>query len=74
MGYDLQHLEPKQKVGLIVVITGHGKGKRTTALGIVLRSVGHGLRVAIIQFMKGDIYAGEIDGIKGSCDFDAKMS
>jgi len=36
----LQVLEPKKKVGLIVVITGHGKGKTTTASGTALRSHG----------------------------------
>lgn len=60
----MQHLEPKKKVGLIVVLTGDGKGKTTSALGMVLRAVGHNLRVCIIQFMKGDLYSGEIDGLK----------
>lgn len=39
--------------GLIIVNTGNGKGKTTAALGMVLRSLGHGYRVAIIQFIKG---------------------
>ncbi len=39
--------------GLIIVNTGHGKGKTTAALGMVLRSLGHGFRVVIIQFIKG---------------------
>jgi cob(I)alamin adenosyltransferase len=60
----LQVLEPKQKVGLIVVITGHGKGKTTSALGIALRAAGHNMKVCIIEFMKGDMYSGEIDSIK----------
>jgi cob(I)alamin adenosyltransferase len=60
----LQLLEPKKKVGLVVVITGHGKGKTTSALGIALRAAGHHMRVCIIEFMKGDMYSGEIDGIK----------
>jgi len=55
---------PKKKVGLVVVITGHGKGKTTSALGIALRAAGHNMRVCIIEFMKGDMYSGEIDGIK----------
>lgn len=60
----LKFLEPKTKVGLIVVMTGHGKGKTTAALGMALRAAGHGMRVCIIEFIKGDIYSGEIDGIK----------
>jgi cob(I)alamin adenosyltransferase len=60
----IERLEPKVKTGLVVVITGHGKGKTTSALGMALRACGHGLRVCIIQFMKGDLYAGEWDGVK----------
>lgn len=57
-------LEPKKKQGLVVVITGNGKGKTTSAMGMALRSAGHGMKVCIIQFMKGDIYSGEWDGVK----------
>ncbi len=39
--------------GLIIVHTGNGKGKTTAALGMVVRSLGHGFRVAIVQFIKG---------------------
>lgn len=39
--------------GLIIVHTGTGKGKTTAALGMVLRSLGHGFQVAIVQFIKG---------------------
>ena len=60
----ITRLTPKEKKGLVVVITGHGKGKTTTALGIAVRACGHNMRVCIIQFMKGDIYAGEWDGVK----------
>lgn len=60
----LRVFEPKEKVGLIVVITGDGKGKTTSALGIALRAAGHDMRVCMIEFMKGDMYSGEIDGIK----------
>ncbi len=60
----LKRLEPKKRVGLIVVITGHGKGKTTSALGMALRAVGHDMKVCIIHFMKGDMYSGELDGIK----------
>ena len=57
-------LQPRQPQGLVVVITGNGKGKTTSAMGMVLRAAGHGLRSCIIQFMKGDLYSGEWDGIK----------
>ncbi len=60
----LQRLEPSKQQGLVVVITGYGKGKTTSALGMILRAVGHGMKVCLIQFMKGDIYAGEHDGLK----------
>jgi len=39
--------------GLIIVHTGNGKGKTTAALGMVMRSLGHGFKVAIVQFIKG---------------------
>jgi len=45
--------ERDREKGLIIVHTGNGKGKTTAALGMVLRSLGHGYRVAIIQFIKG---------------------
>jgi len=60
----IDRLQPKVKKGLTVVITGNGKGKTTSALGMALRACGHGMKVCIIQFMKGDLYAGEWDGIK----------
>ncbi|MFY0609027.1 MAG: cob(I)yrinic acid a,c-diamide adenosyltransferase [Candidatus Atelocyanobacterium thalassa] len=46
-------VEASNKKGLIIVNTGNGKGKTTAALGMVLRSLGHGFNVAIIQFIKG---------------------
>ena len=61
---EVTRLVPKERKGLIVLITGYGKGKTTTALGIAVRACGHNMRVCIIQFMKGDIYAGEWDGVK----------
>jgi len=45
--------------GLIIVHTGKGKGKTTAALGMVCRMIGHGKRVAVIQFIKGAMHTGE---------------
>jgi cob(I)alamin adenosyltransferase len=45
--------------GLIVVYTGHGKGKTTAALGMVFRALGRGLRVTVVQFIKGKWKTGE---------------
>ncbi|MGB3613338.1 MAG: cob(I)yrinic acid a,c-diamide adenosyltransferase [Elainellaceae cyanobacterium] len=45
--------ERSREKGLIIVHTGNGKGKTTAALGMVVRSLGHGYRVAIVQFIKG---------------------
>jgi cob(I)alamin adenosyltransferase len=71
----IDKIEPNERKGLIVVITGNGKGKTTAALGIALRACGHGMRVCIIQFMKGDLYAGEWDGVKRmDCDIELHVT
>ena len=53
-----------KRKGLIQVYTGTGKGKTTAALGLALRACGKGHRVHIIQFMKGKINYGELEGVK----------
>lgn len=45
--------------GLLLVLTGNGKGKSTSAFGMLARSVGHGLRCGVIQFIKGQWECGE---------------
>lgn len=49
--------------GIVHIYTGNGKGKTSTALGLVLRAVGHGARVGIIQFLKGWEFYGELKGL-----------
>ncbi|MGB9792313.1 MAG: cob(I)yrinic acid a,c-diamide adenosyltransferase, partial [Thermacetogeniaceae bacterium] len=51
------------KKGLVQVYTGNGKGKTTAALGQALRSVGRGLKVCMIQFLKGTS-SGELNSVK----------
>jgi len=50
--------------GILAVYTGDGKGKTTAALGLCIRAVGYGYKVAIIQFVKGSWHYGEKDGIR----------
>ena len=47
--------------GLLIVHTGKGKGKSTAAFGMVFRSLGHGMRVGVVQFVKGAWATGERD-------------
>ena len=54
----------KTKKGLLIVFTGNGKGKTTASLGMVLRTIGHGHKVAIIQFIKGGWTTGEEKALK----------
>jgi cob(I)alamin adenosyltransferase len=61
---EIRKIETKVKQGLVVVITGYGKGKTTSAMGMALRAAGHKMKVCIIQFMKGDLYTGEWDSVK----------
>ncbi len=50
--------------GLIIVNTGPGKGKTTAAMGTALRAVGQGMKVLMLQFLKGSWHYGELDAVE----------
>ena len=58
----------ESRQGLILIHTGPGKGKTTAALGVGLRAVGLGMRVLMLQFLKGSWHYGELDGVKAFGD------
>lgn len=54
----------QEERGLLIVHTGAGKGKTTAAFGMALRCIGHGMKVAIVQFIKGAIDTAEERALK----------
>lgn len=50
--------------GLLIVFTGHGKGKTTAALGMAMRAAGHGMKVLVLQFIKGAWTYGELHSLE----------
>ena len=53
----IEHSDRDQ--GLLLVLTGNGKGKSSSAFGMVARALGHGMRVAVLQYVKGEMSTGE---------------
>ena len=56
---DARIAEAQTDKGLLVVLTGNGKGKSSSAFGMLARSVGHGLKCGVVQFIKGQWECGE---------------
>lgn len=48
-----------KEIGIIIVNTGNGKGKSSSAFGMVARALGHGMKVGVVQFIKGALSTGE---------------
>ncbi|MBN2282652.1 MAG: cob(I)yrinic acid a,c-diamide adenosyltransferase [Deltaproteobacteria bacterium] len=69
----VEEIREKHTKGLIIVLTGNGKGKTTSALGQALRAVGHGLKVHMIQFMKGRKYGETIAAERYLPDFTVEL-
>jgi len=58
------YMQGDETNGQIVVLTGEGKGKTTAALGMALRAIGHGLKVCMLQLIKGSTIVGELQAAK----------
>jgi cob(I)alamin adenosyltransferase len=56
---DKKIAEATEERGVVILLTGNGKGKSSSAFGMVARALGHGQKVGIIQFIKGRIATGE---------------
>lgn len=56
---DARIAEATMSKGLLLVLTGNGKGKSSSAFGMVARALGHGMKVGVVQFIKGSFSTGE---------------
>ncbi|RQU36740.1 cob(I)yrinic acid a,c-diamide adenosyltransferase [Burkholderia cenocepacia] len=70
-GYEKKQAAATQEKGLLIVHTGNGKGKSTAAFGMAVRVLGHGMRLGVVQFIKGALHTSERDflGAVAECDF-----
>jgi cob(I)alamin adenosyltransferase len=56
---DAKILAADKQIGIIIVNTGNGKGKSSSGFGMAIRAMGHGMKVGIVQFIKGAMSTGE---------------
>jgi ATP:corrinoid adenosyltransferase len=62
-----------KKIGIIIVNTGNGKGKSSSAFGMAVRALGHGMKVGVVQFIKGAMSTGEESSCAASRTKSASM-
>ena len=67
MQVDAHIAQANQERGVAVLLTGNGKGKSSSAFGMVLRALGYGQKVAVIQFIKGAQLSGEEIYLRENC-------
>lgn len=70
-GHQKKQAAAIREKGLLIVHTGTGKGKSTAAFGMAVRVLGHGMRLGVVQFIKGALHTAERDflGSVAECDF-----
>jgi cob(I)alamin adenosyltransferase len=70
-GFEKKKAAAQKEKGLLIVYTGTGKGKSTAAFGMGMRILGHGMKLGVVQFIKGALHSAERDVLGGhaNCDF-----
>ena len=70
-GFEKKKAAAQKEKGLLIVNTGNGKGKSSAAFGMGLRILGHGMKLGVVQFIKGALHSAERDilGAHPQCDF-----
>lgn len=66
VGVDAKIAAAQEEKGILLVLTGNGKGKSTSGFGTVARAVGHGKKAAVVQFIKGTWECGERNLLEGA--------
>jgi cob(I)alamin adenosyltransferase len=70
-GFEKKKAAAQREKGLLIVYTGTGKGKSTAAFGMGLRVLGHGMKLGVVQFIKGALHSAERNVLErdAQCDF-----